>query len=81
MKTFQIDKSEVIRKAMTEWFKSGETVQPSLNTSELMEHAGKKYVVLVNVNGPFAVYQIKKNGSLKRIQKWPTEFYRLGMYE
>jgi hypothetical protein len=81
MKNVQIDQGNMLRRAMDEWFKSGGTIQPSSNISELTEHNGKMYVILSSVNGPLAVYRIKKDGSLKRLERWPVEFYRLGMYE
>jgi hypothetical protein len=44
--------------------------QPS-SSSDVTEIAGKRYVVLNNVNGILAVYGLKNDGVLKRLEHWP----------
>ncbi len=46
--------------------------QPS-NTSCVQDYNGKHYAVLENVNGVLAVYRIKNDGYLKKLQRWPKE--------
>ena len=44
--------------------------QPS-DSSAVTEFAGKRYVVLNNVNGILAVYGLKNDGVLNRLGRWP----------
>jgi hypothetical protein len=46
--------------------------QPA-NNSDVIDHQGKRYVVLSNVRGPLAVYRIRPSGALKRLKRWPAE--------
>ena len=65
------DESDLVRRAMSAWFRSGSATQPP-NSSYVREHEGKTYVVLDNVDGPLAVYRVR-NGILKRLKSWPSE--------
>jgi hypothetical protein len=64
----------MIEKAM-KLYLSGEEIlnQPSLSLSTEEEHDGKKYVVLRNVNGLIAVYEVKDK-RLKRVINYPEAF-------
>lgn len=64
-----------IIRAKAAWLRSGAIEQPS-NDSEIREHDGKKYVVLVNVRGVLAVYRIKNDEALKRLRRYPKELIR-----
>jgi hypothetical protein len=66
------DESDLIRRAMSAWFRSGGIDQPA-NTSGVVEHEGKPYVVLKNVNGTLAIYRVRNDGTLKRLRRWPAE--------
>lgn len=67
------DESDLLRRATSAWFRSGGIDQPA-NSSGVVEHGGKPYVVLVNVNGTLAVYAVRDNGRLKRLDEedWPS---------
>jgi hypothetical protein len=45
--------------------------QPA-DTSGPVEHNGRTYVVLRNVNGTLAVYRVRISGQLKRLRRWPA---------
>lgn len=66
------DKSDLLRRAMSAWLRSGGIDQPA-NTSSVAEHGGKSYVVLTNVNGILGVYRVRNDGMLKRLKRWPSE--------
>jgi hypothetical protein len=60
--------------AFAAYFRSGHPASPHpSNSSGVVEHDGKQYVVLHNVNGVLAVYRILTSGALKRLKRWPTE--------
>jgi len=67
-----IDEDEMLKRAITAYRKTGANQQPA-NTSGVCQHGRKYYVVLKNVRGPLAVYQIKDDGSLKRLESWPKD--------
>lgn len=46
--------------------------QPA-NSSGVVEHDDKLYVVLENVRGTLAVYRIRTSGQLKELRRWPKE--------
>jgi hypothetical protein len=48
---------DVVRRAFAAYFRTGGTEQPA-NTSAEVEHEGKRYVVLGNINGILAVYRV-----------------------
>jgi hypothetical protein len=65
---------EYVRRAIAAWFRGGGPGQPMpANTSSVVEHDGKFYVELHNVNGTLAVYRIRNDGILKRLKRWPLE--------
>jgi hypothetical protein len=66
-----IDEQDVTRRAFAAYFRSGGIDQP--NSSGVVEHNGKVYVVLENVNGILAVYRVRNDGMLKRLCRWPTD--------
>jgi len=45
--------------------------QPT-DTSGVVEHEGKTYVVLHNARGTLAVYRVRNSGLLKRLRRWPA---------
>ena len=36
----------------------------------VVEHDGKRYVMLANVNGTLAMYRVRRDGVLKRLRRW-----------
>jgi hypothetical protein len=65
-------KQDVTRRAFAAYFRSGGIDQPA-NSSGVVEHNGKAYVVLENVNGILAVYRVRNDGMLKRLRRWPSD--------
>jgi hypothetical protein len=62
-----------VDRAFAAYFRTGERHAPiPSNRSGVIEHKGKRYVVLENVNGILAVYRIRNNGALKRLRRWPA---------
>jgi hypothetical protein len=72
----QVD--DLTRRAIAAYYRTAHqdgataTDQPS-DASGVVEHEGKTYVVLVNVNGTLAVYRVRTSGQLKRLRRWPAE--------
>lgn len=62
-------KQDVTRRAFAAYFRSGGIDQPA-KSSGVVEHNGKAYVVLENVNGILAVYRVRNDGMLKRLRRW-----------
>lgn len=48
-------------------------VQQPANSSGLVTHNGKDYVVLENIRGTLAVYRVRNDGKLKALKRWPKE--------
>jgi hypothetical protein len=69
--TTNITNSDPTRRAFAAWFRTGGIDQPGNDSGEV-EHDGKSYVVLRNVNGILAVYRIRPSGMLKRMRRWPA---------
>jgi hypothetical protein len=72
-----IDDTAYIDRAMAAYYRAKRSPQevyqqPSRSDSGAVEYAGKRYVVLANVNGILAVYRIKVDGFLKRLRRWPA---------
>lgn len=67
-KTFRHDP---VTRALAAYFRAGGTDQPSAD-SGVVEHDGKSYVVLRNVNGVLTVYRVLNDGGLKALKRWPT---------
>lgn len=69
-------KQELVTRAMRSYFTASKKKgcyspdQPS-SSSDVTELEGKCYVVLNNVNGILAVYGLKNDGVLKRLDRWP----------
>jgi hypothetical protein len=66
-------KGDPVSRAFAAYFREAtwSPPQPS-NSSGVVEHKGKQYVVLENVNGVLAVYRIRNNGYLKQLKRWPA---------
>ena len=60
-----------LHRAFKAYFKTGATEQPSVASGE-QQVDGLTYVVLRNVNGPLAVYRVRRDGALKRLKRWPA---------
>jgi hypothetical protein len=58
-------------RAFRAYFRSGGVDQPA-SGDPTVEHGGKLYAVLSNVNGILAVYRVRNDGALKRLRRWPT---------
>lgn len=65
------DEADLTRRAYAAYFRAGGTEQPA-NTSGVVEHEDKLYVVLHNVRGTLAVYRVRNDGALKRMRRWPS---------
>lgn len=72
MTTPTIDDQDLTRRALAAYFRSGGTDQPA-NGGSVVEHDGKLYVVLSNVNGTLVVYRVRTSGALKALRRWPAE--------
>jgi hypothetical protein len=62
---------DLTRRAFAAYFRSGANQQPA-NTSGVINHNGKLYVHLHNINGPLAVYRVRNDGVLRRLKRWPA---------
>jgi hypothetical protein len=70
----ELEEGEYVRRAMAAFLRSSSYGVPMpANTSGVVEHGGKFYVELHNVNGTLAVYRIRNDGILKRLKRWPKE--------
>jgi hypothetical protein len=67
-------KSDPVSRAFAAYFRSCTAYSPDQpdGASGIVEHEGKEYVVLHNVNGILAVYRIQNNGRLKGLRRWPA---------
>ena len=66
--------NSLTQRALAAYFRAGSVNQPGETVA--VEHAGKWYIVLANVNGVLAVYRIREvNGEpvLKGLKRWPEE--------
>jgi hypothetical protein len=63
---------DLTRRALAAYFRGGGTDQPA-GGGNVIEHDGKLYVVLSNVNGTLAVYRVRTDGMLKGLKRWPKE--------
>lgn len=61
---------DVVSRAFAAYFRAGANQQPA-NTSGEVEHEGRRYVVLRNINGVLAVYRVRTDGVLKGLRRWP----------
>ena len=64
--------TELERRALAAYFRNGGTDQP-LGGADVVEHEGKRYVVLSNLKGTLAVYRVRNNGMLKGMRRPPRE--------
>jgi hypothetical protein len=62
---------DLVRRAFAAYFRAGNYAQPA-NSSGVVEHDGRLYVVLHNVNGVLAVYRVRTSGQLKALKRWPA---------
>jgi hypothetical protein len=60
-------------RACRAYFRSGGIDEPASAGSGEETVGERKYVVLRNVRGILAVYRIKTDGVLKRLERWPKE--------
>lgn len=72
------DDGTLIPRAMAAYYRAaarepgpGEPPIPGRD-SYVIDHGGKAYVVLTNVNGLLAVYRVRTDGMLKRLRRWPV---------
>jgi hypothetical protein len=61
---------DLTRRAFAAWFRTGGTDQPDAG-SGVVEHQGRRYVVLRNVNGVLAVYRVRHDEVLRRMRRPP----------
>lgn len=60
------------RRALAAYFRSGGNIQPR-GGGNVVDHEGKTYVVLSNVNRTLAVYRVRNDGMLKSLRRPPRE--------
>jgi hypothetical protein len=65
--------NEYESRALSAYFRSSGQTASQPQAPETLEHEGRQYVVLSNVNGILAVYRIKPDGFLKGLKRWPKE--------
>lgn len=66
---------DLIRRAISAYYRHGAKAEPASARSERREHDGKEYIVLANVRGILAVYRVRHVGGkdvLKRLKRWPA---------
>lgn len=68
-----IDDPAIVRRAIGAWYRSGEEIIPNNHSYVASDSHGREYAVLINVNGPLAVYRLRNDGRLKRLRRWPSE--------
>lgn len=71
----KFDGDDLTRRAFAAWYRSCKAEgavpdQPSAG-SGVVEHGGRLYVQLHNVNGILAVYRVRNDGMLRRMRRWP----------
>lgn len=64
------DEEDLKRRALSAYFKSGGTHQPS-SASGVMDVDGLRYVRLFAAGRMLAVYRVDTVGRLKRLKRWP----------
>lgn len=64
------EETELLRRALRAYFMSGGIDQPAMD-SEVVEINGRVYVRLSNRHGILAVYRVRRDGTLRRLKKWP----------
>ena len=62
-------------RAFAAYFRTGGWDQPA-NYSGEVAHEGRRYVVLRNARGVLAVYGVRRDGRLTRLEDWPEEVSR-----
>jgi hypothetical protein len=71
---------ELLTRAMHAFFvasrKNGLVFDQPSNSSDVQQFAGKRYVILQNVNGVLAIYRVRNDGMLKRLKRWPDNLVR-----
>jgi hypothetical protein len=67
------DDDDLTRRALGAYFRyaTDRPDQPS-SASGVVEHDGRRYVVLHNVTGVLAVFRVRRDGMLKRLRRWPA---------
>jgi hypothetical protein len=60
------------RRALAAYFRSGGHAQPR-GGGNVVDHDGKTYVVLSNINRTLAVYRVRNDGMLKNLRRPPRE--------
>ena len=79
------DEKDLVRRAMAAWFRSGNPEIPS-RRSRVVDHLGKRYVVLENSkeihciyeNRPIlGVYRVRGDGFIKALRRWPSEIEQI----
>lgn len=63
---------DLTRRAFAAYFRTGDSMDQPANTSGIVEHDGRRYVVLHNIRGTLAVYRVRTDGVLKRLHRWPA---------
>jgi hypothetical protein len=53
--------------------REGSPLQPHLGMSGVVEHNGRKYVVLINTSHTLAIYRVKNDGLLRELKRWPKD--------
>ncbi len=77
-----VEREQLARRALAAWYRSdcdGEYDPLALTppvTGHVAEHAGKRYVMILNGLGvPLAVYRVRNDGVLKGLRQWPAALH------
>jgi hypothetical protein len=73
-----MDDEDLTRRAIAAYYRTAKAdgvtaIDHPAGGGDVVEHEGKTYVVLANVNGTLAVYRVRTSGQLKRLRRWPAE--------
>jgi hypothetical protein len=67
-----LNDSDLTSRAITAYLRSGDQMPQPSAASGLQDIDGKPHVVLINSNGTLAVYRVRTNGKLQRLEEIPA---------
>jgi hypothetical protein len=79
IKLTPLQRTQLMRRALAAWFKTGGTEMPS-GTSGIKMHQGRAYAVLHGTNGVLAVYRVRQVNDelmLRVLKRWPASVAKL----
>ena len=66
---------ELVNRVLAAYYRIGHGRQQVVTNTRVCALAHKRYVVLSDITGPLAVYRIRGDGILRRLQRWPKELH------